>query len=116
MMITKGQERSNEMEAGYMTKEQEKKLLLAIALPAKWDAWLNKMADVYSPSLYDPDSVYTCLFCAAFDGNCNLCQDPGGLTNGSCFRRCWSIPREEIVDRAIWRLNELGLWKEEESV
>jgi hypothetical protein len=95
-----------------LTKEEEKKWLLAVATPEEWDKWLNKMADMYSPRLYDinMNNIDVCLFCATFDRDCDLHQDAAELVDVFFFRRYWSIPREDKIDEVIAKLNELGLW------
>jgi hypothetical protein len=89
---------------------EEKERFLAIASPEEWDTWLTKMGDFYSPKGEDTDYVNSCLFCAAFGGDCHLCQANEGGMDHFYFRGCWLVPETERVDRAIWRLSKAGLW------
>jgi hypothetical protein len=102
--------------------EREKDRYLKVATPEQWDYWLTLKADAnasYEKNDWHVKEIsklyyltgYDCLFCKVFGyeengkkrADCESCM-------GNGFAPCLGIPEHERVDRAIERLEKIGIW------
>jgi hypothetical protein len=91
----------------------EKEKYLRVATPDEWDYWLTLQADHNAPKRkggkmnwatreINAMGFMSCLFCKTFNRNCLECM-------GNQFG-CFGIPGRLKVDKAIERLEKVGIW------
>jgi hypothetical protein len=97
---------------------EEKERLLSVASSRDWDCWLTVRADHFA-ARKDPGQEArdkeilskkfggNCLFCLAFGYKCWECKTEEDEENPPCV----GGQDAEVIDLAIKRLEEAGIWK-----